>query len=106
MRLVKQPVALAKRSFRPGTAAQWITYMHDMRVLAAASGLCLASGNLHGAAAKSERPVVSNPPAAPSRLADATVPLIDQALHLADFPNMEPRDDLRSKLMMVSSFIQ
>ena len=80
--------------------------MHDMRVLAAALGLCLASGNLHGAAAKSEQPLVSKPPAAASRLADATVPLIDQALHLADFPNMEPRDDLRSKLMMVSSFIQ
>ena len=69
-----------------------------MKIFAVALGLCLASGNLHAAAAKSERPLVSKAPAVASPLADASVPFIDQALHLADFPNMEPRADLRSKL--------
>src|SRR6185503_8671233 len=34
------------------------------------------------------------------------MPLIDQALHLSDFPNMAPRADLRNKLESVSDFIQ
>ena len=34
------------------------------------------------------------------------IPLIDQALHLSDFPNMAPRHDLRSQLVSVSDFVQ
>ena len=37
---------------------------------------------------------------------EAGIPLINDALHLSDFPNMVPRQDLRTKLGYVSDFIQ
>ncbi len=37
---------------------------------------------------------------------ETAIPLINQALHLSDFPHMAPRPDLRDKLASVSDFIQ
>jgi hypothetical protein len=50
--------------------------------------------------------VVPEAPDKAQPLAEATVPLILQPLHLDDFAGMQPRADLRDKLGHVSGFIQ
>lgn len=49
--------------------------------------------------------VPTEPPKAQAP-SDAKVPLLDQPLHLADFNNMQPRAELRSKLTEITGFIQ
>jgi hypothetical protein len=101
-----QSATFAMRPAASGTALTSIAHINGMRVLANALGLCLVFGNLHAATKKIEQPIVSKLSAGASGLTDASVPLIEQGLHLADFPNMEPRADLRLQLTMVSNFIQ
>src|SRR6185437_15526723 len=84
-----------------------MTYCIRMKIWATAICLSVASGTLHGAPPKSPKHGPSIPPIALSQRADATSsPLIDGPLHLSDFPNMQPRPDLRVKLASVSNFIQ
>jgi hypothetical protein len=45
-------------------------------------------------------------PAVTAQKKDTADPLIDRPLHLADFPDMQPRADLRATLAHVSDFIQ
>jgi hypothetical protein len=45
-------------------------------------------------------------PAAPAPAASYTVPLISEGLKLSDFAGMEPRAELKSKLLHISGFIQ
>jgi hypothetical protein len=68
--------------------------------------LCLAAMNLSAAAPKTPQQTAAKAPAVSAEKKDAGDPLIDQPLHLADFPNMQPRADLRAKLAHVSDFIQ
>jgi len=69
-------------------------------------GLCLllAGTSLHSAASKGEKPAGST--LAAPQVKDAPVPIIDGALRLSDFQNMQPRAELRARLSMVSDFIQ
>ena len=69
--------------------------------------LCLALAGTGPSVGQNRKPAANataaSTPPAPSI---ATVPLISEALHLSDFPNMEPRAELRGKLTHVSGFIQ
>ncbi len=62
--------------------------------------------NLPAAAPKTSRQTAAKSPPATAQKKDTADPLIDRPLHLADFPNMQPRADLRAKLANVSDFIQ
>ncbi|MGB7266279.1 MAG: carbohydrate binding family 9 domain-containing protein, partial [Terracidiphilus sp.] len=75
-----------------------------MKIWSSGLCLCLACTSLHAASSKSTAHPAATAPA-PQRT-DISVPFIDQALHLSDFPNMAPRADLRSRLSRVSDFIQ
>ncbi len=75
-----------------------------MRRWAIGLGLCLACGSL-AAATKNTQQTAAKPATAAQRV-DVTVPLIADGLRLSDFPNMEPRPDLRDKLGEVKDFIQ
>ena len=68
--------------------------------------LCLAGVHLSAAAPTTSRQTATKSPAATPQKKDTDDPLIDRPLHLADFPNMQPRVDLRAKLAHVSDFIQ
>jgi hypothetical protein len=57
------------------------------------------------AATKNTQQTAAKPATAAQRV-DVTVPLIADGLRLSDFPNMEPRPDLRDKLGEVKDFIQ
>jgi len=75
------------------------------RVLASGLLLCLACWcQLAGASKNSKQSEASAAEAA--QRSNPVVPLIDQALHLSDFPNMKPRGDLAGKLASVSDFTQ
>ncbi len=75
------------------------------KVLASGLLLCLACwGQVAGASKNSKQSEIEA--AETAQRSQALIPLIDQALHLSDFPNMAPRDDLRNKLISVSDFIQ
>ncbi|MGA2572135.1 MAG: DUF5916 domain-containing protein [Terracidiphilus sp.] len=65
--------------------------------------LCLVTA---GQCAADRRNSTAAPPVANPQRTETTVPLIDRALHLTDFPNMAPRADLRPKLAQVDGFIQ
>ncbi len=76
-----------------------------MKTWASIGFLCLiCAGSCAAASRNGKRPELIAP-ATPPRT-DVAIPRIDQPLHLADFANMEPRATLRSKLSMVSDFIQ
>ncbi len=95
---------LAVRPSPSGIAS--IAQNSGVRALTLALGLCLAPGSLYGATKTNEQAIVSRLPAEVSGLTDVWVPRIEEGLHLADFPNMEPSVDLRRKLTMVSNLIQ
>ena len=44
--------------------------------------------------------------AAPTRIRESSVPLIESPLHLDDFAGMQPRSELREKLAHVENFVQ
>ncbi|MFZ1941126.1 MAG: DUF5916 domain-containing protein [Terracidiphilus sp.] len=71
-----------------------------------ARGLCLflVFAALQASVSRSERS--SQASLKPPQRTDSPVPLIARSLHLSDFPNMQPRPELRSRLAMVSGFIQ
>ncbi|MGA9060971.1 MAG: DUF5916 domain-containing protein [Terracidiphilus sp.] len=77
-----------------------------MKVWASGLCFCLACGNLLAVSGKNHRPVAANASVIAAQQTGADVPLIGQALHLSDFPNMQPRPDLRARLAVVSDFIQ
>ena len=76
-----------------------------MKIRVSVLGLCFAYASMLAASPKSAHMAITRPLAAPQPTS-VTIPLIDHALHLADFPNMAPRFDLRAKLAQVSDFIQ
>ncbi len=76
-----------------------------MNVWASALCLGLACGILHATAAKNTK-TGGTALTAPHQRTDSPVPLIEQTLHLSDFPNMQPRAELRKRLAEVSDFIQ
>ncbi len=76
-----------------------------MKIWVSVLGLCFAYASMQAAPSKNGQQAVAKPLLALQRTS-VTVPLIDHALHLADFPNMAPRADLRAKLAQVSDFIQ
>ena len=67
---------------------------------------CLICGNLHAAPRRAARESSAALAALSAANNTASVPLIDQPLHLSDFAGMAPRADLRGKLSHVSGFIQ
>jgi len=73
-----------------------------------ASGLCLflACSSQLAVASTHTRQSEANATAGTPQRTESNIPLIDRALHLSDFPNMAPRDDLRAKLASVTDFIQ
>jgi hypothetical protein len=72
-----------------------------------AGGLLLSLGLWgHAALASKNSKQTEAEAAETAQRSQAVIPLIDQALHLSDFPNMAPRQELRSKLVSVSDFIQ
>jgi hypothetical protein len=75
------------------------------KVLACAVLLCLACWSQVAAASKSPKPSEAAMTSMAPRN-EAVIPLINDALHLSDFPNMVPRQDLRTRLGYVSDFIQ
>ena len=77
-----------------------------MRIWASGLCLCLACLSLQAAPPKNHQPPEANGYITATQQTGVTVPLIDQALRLADFPNMAPRADLRARLAVVSDFIQ
>ncbi len=77
-----------------------------MRILAGGLCLCLACLTLQAASPKNRQPLPAGASLTAPQQTGVQVSLIDQPLHLSDFPNMAPRPDLRSKLAMVSDFIQ
>src|SRR5690348_1466919 len=74
------------------------------RVLSSGVLVCLALWSQVAFASKNSRQGESAT-ANPQRN-ETTVPLIEHALHLSDFPNMAPTAELRDQLTMVSDFIQ
>jgi hypothetical protein len=68
--------------------------------------LCLACGSLHAAAPWTSHQNAAKPKVAAAQKSETADPLIDRPLHLTDFPNMQPRADLRARLAHVSDFIQ
>jgi hypothetical protein len=68
--------------------------------------LSMAWGTLHAAAPATSKQSAPRPAPAAAQKLDAANPLIDRPLRLADFPNMQPRADLRARLAHVSDFIQ
>jgi hypothetical protein len=68
--------------------------------------LCLACGSLHAGASRTSRQNAPKPAAAAAKKSATADPLIGRPLHLADFPNMQPPADLRTRLAHVSDFIQ
>jgi hypothetical protein len=68
--------------------------------------LCLAWVNLRAASPRTSHQTAAKSPAVTAQKKETADPLIDRPLHLADFPNMQPRADLRAKLAHVSDFIQ
>jgi hypothetical protein len=75
------------------------------RVLARVLLVCLACWCQVAEASRNSKQTESIDTAAAQR-SEVAIPLIDQALHLSDFPNMAPRAELRGKLASVSDFIQ
>lgn len=74
------------------------------RVLSSGVLVCLALLSQVAFASKNSRQGESAT-ANPQRN-ETTVPLIEHALHLSDFPNMAPAAELRNQLTVVSDFIQ
>lgn len=74
------------------------------RVLAIGVLLCLVWWCQAAFASKNSKP--SELTSTALQRNEATIPLIAQALHLSDFPNMAPRPELRNQLTSVSDFIQ
>ena len=68
--------------------------------------LCLALVNLPAAALRNSHQAAAKPPSVTAQKSDMADPLIDRPLHLADFPDMQPRADLRARLTHLSDFIQ
>ncbi len=68
--------------------------------------LCLASVNLPAAGPRTSHQTAAKLPPVTTQEKETDAPLIDHPLHLADFPNMQPRADLRANLAHVSDFIQ
>jgi hypothetical protein len=62
--------------------------------------------SLQAASPKNRQPLPAGVSLTTPQQTGVHVPIIDQPLHLSDFPNMAPRSDLRSRLAMVSDFIQ
>jgi hypothetical protein len=73
--------------------------------------LLIASPALHASQVtknqQQAKPTAASPaPPKSQPIADAKVPLIDHPLTLADFPDMQPRPELKDKLTHLSNFIQ
>ena len=68
--------------------------------------LCMAAVNVPAAAPRTSRQNASKSAVTTAQKNDTADPLIDSPLHLTDFPNMQPRADLRARLAHVSNFIQ
>jgi len=78
-----------------------------MKKWASALCVCLASGSLWAATPGSPDRTETGPAIVNLQRNNSTsVPLIDHPLHLSDFPDMQPRGDLRFKLSFVSGFVQ
>jgi hypothetical protein len=77
-----------------------------MKLWATGLCLCIALETLHAAAPNSSKNAAPAPAGAMLHVSATRVPFIEQPLHLSDFPNMQPRSDLRSSLSLVSDFIQ
>jgi hypothetical protein len=78
-----------------------------MKKWASALCLCLACGSLWAAPPGTPDRTEGGPAVEMVQRNDlASVPLIDRPLHLSDFPDMQPRGDLRLKLSSVSGLIQ
>jgi hypothetical protein len=69
--------------------------------------LCLAAVAIRALAAQSGKPAVTPAePPRPQTTSEHRVPLIAEGLRLVDFAGMEPRPDLKDKLLHISGFIQ
>lgn len=78
-----------------------------MKIWASGLILCLSYGSLHAAPPRTPKRTAAAPSVEIQQHNDTTsLPLIDAPLHLADFPDMEPRKDPRPRLSVVSNFIQ
>lgn len=73
-----------------------------------AIGICISimCASLYAAPKEPNQPAPGSSLATTPQNTAVHVPLIDQELRLTDFANMEPRPDLRSRLSVVSGFIQ
>src|SRR5271157_241707 len=69
--------------------------------------VCLAAIAVPTPAASRNKQEATHAEAQQARLSNSLkVPLIDKGLHLSDFAGMEPRPDLKDKLLRISGFIQ
>jgi Domain of unknown function (DUF5916) len=77
-----------------------------MKIWVIGWSLCLACASLLADPPRRSGKANTGPAVALQSINTARVPLIEQALHLSDFPGMQPRADLLSRLALVSNFIQ
>jgi hypothetical protein len=61
---------------------------------------------VQAASPRNRQPLAASTSLTATQQIGVRAPLIDRGLHLADFPNLQPRPDLRARLAMVSDFIQ
>ena len=85
----------------------FITYPFSMRRKAFGLVVCLAMVALNASEKQSNKPATtsSEPPKAQPSIS-YRVPLIAEGLRLSDFAGMEPRPELKGKLLKISGFIQ
>jgi hypothetical protein len=90
-----------------GTEQKSVAYLGSMRRKTLVLAVCLLAAALQALAEQSSKPAVISAEAPKVRTASGnTVPLVAEGLRLSDFAGMEPRPELKGKLLHISGFIQ
>ena len=90
-----------------GTVDKSVAYLERMKLTALAVAVCLGMIACASSAAQSNKPAVTPaqiPKAQPAR--EYRVPLLSEGLKLSDFAGMNPRPELKDKLLKITGFIQ
>ena len=82
------------------------SYGRSMRLSVLCAALCLTAVSATASTASSNKPQVTPPATQVQPAPKYTVPLISDGLRLSDFPDMQPRSELRGKLLQITGFIQ
>jgi len=90
-----------------GTEGKMIAYIRSMKRTALGASMCLAAVALPASVAQSNKPAMASAQTAATQPAiGLRVPLLAEGLKLSDFAGMEPRPELKDKLLRISGFIQ